>query len=548
MDDNKTLEAALVYYDRGYSIFPCKQDKTPLIKWQSLQQHRASRQQITDWWTDKKDRPIAIVTGKISGIVVVDVDDVDIGFKNLKQYISPTIKTPMSKTPTGGYHLYFLCPKITVRNNARLIPGCDFRGNGGYIIAVPSFCQYEKNGKNIAGSYEWVDESGIDDVEMIDLPDAYLNFISDTGKSLQKYQPETKGILTEGRRDDDLFHIANSLVKGKCHPDITEHVLRLIADSCVPPYLQQDVQTKIKSAMERAERKNRNLAEELREWIKSLPGHFIITDFYRHVGITEKEHKNAVSAEAIRLQKNGTIKHVGNRRGEYIVVDAEETVMDWRAADDIEYPILFPLGIHNLAKIYAGNIIIIAGASNTGKTSFLLETVRLNQKKHEIVYFNSEMGASELRVRLQLFSDVIEVKDWSFVAVERSQDFGSVIRPDAINIIDFMEIYDNFWAIGEWIKDIHEKLDKGIAIIAIQKRASTKNYKQDYGRGGEFSLDKSRLYVAMDNGFIKIVKAKAWKDHNKNPNGLTRRFNIISGWKFVAKTEWEKEKEDLYKS
>ena len=183
MDDNKTLEAALAYYDRGFSVFPCKQDKTPLIKWQSLQQHRASRQQIINWWTNKKDRPIAIVTGKISGVVVVDVDDVDIGFTNLGQYISPTIKTPMSKTPTGGYHLYFLCPKITVRNNARLIPGCDFRGNGGYVIAVPSFCQYEKNGKSIAGSYEWVDKSGIEDVKMVDLPDAYLDFIADTDKS-----------------------------------------------------------------------------------------------------------------------------------------------------------------------------------------------------------------------------------------------------------------------------------------------------------------------------------------------------------------------------
>jgi len=45
---------------------------------------------------------------------------------------------------------------------------------------------------------------------------------------------------------------------------------------------------------------------------------------------------------------------------------------------------------------------------------------------------------------------------------------------------------------------------------------------------------------------LKIVKAKIWRRHDRNPNGLSRSFKIVSGWKFLPNDEWRDEKERQY--
>ncbi len=39
-------------------------------------------------------------------------------------------------------------------------------------------------------------------------------------------------------------------------------------------------------------------------------------------------------------------------------------------------------------------------------------------------------------------------------------------------------------------------------------------------------------------GRIEIIKAKIWRNHDVNPNGMIRNFNLIGGWKFVPKDDW----------
>jgi len=78
-----------------------------------------------------------------------------------------------------------------------------------------------------------------------------------------------------------------------------------------------------------------------------------------------------------------------------------------------------------------------------------------------------------------------------------------------------------------FIKDIYDRLNKGVCIIALQK-----NPDKDFGLGGQRSIEKSRLYLAMDPGKIKIVKAKNWRTH-ENPNGLKTDFKLLGGCKFV---------------
>ena len=152
--DNVKLQAALQYQKAGFSVIPVKPNKKPYIKWQKYQKEKASENQIKKWWQRWPEANPAIVTGEISGVDVVDVDN-EAGWKALNEFLIDSLITPISKTPAGGYHVYFK-HQAGLSNGVRIIEGCDLRTNGGYVLAPPSRAEYEKNGKHIRGDYQWL--------------------------------------------------------------------------------------------------------------------------------------------------------------------------------------------------------------------------------------------------------------------------------------------------------------------------------------------------------------------------------------------------------
>ena len=91
------------------------------------------------------------------------------------------------------------------------------------------------------------------------------------------------------------------------------------------------------------------------------------------------------------------------------------------------------------------------------------------------------------------FENLVE-DAWDHVKFyDRSSNFADVIRPNGLNIIDFLEITTDFFLIEEQIRKIHDKLDKGVAVICLQKKKGA-----EMGRGAEFSLEKPRIYFSLD--------------------------------------------------
>ena len=98
---------------------------------------------------------IGIVTGAISGIVVVDVDS-----EAARRWAAAKLPyTPwQARTGRGGYHLFYRHPGGTVRNRAKLETGrgkldLDIRADGGYIVAAPSL---HANGERYRLSGDWL--------------------------------------------------------------------------------------------------------------------------------------------------------------------------------------------------------------------------------------------------------------------------------------------------------------------------------------------------------------------------------------------------------
>jgi len=136
---------------RGWNVIPVRPDKRPAISsWKQFQRERVSVAQVKEWARKLRPKAWAVVTGKISSVVVLDFDG-DQG--------NATLRTlgfaPHVRTGSGGHHVYFEHPGGRVptvsgsakHELARLYPGLDIRADGGYAIFT---------GANEAGEYEWL--------------------------------------------------------------------------------------------------------------------------------------------------------------------------------------------------------------------------------------------------------------------------------------------------------------------------------------------------------------------------------------------------------
>ena len=524
---------ALEYLNRWkFSVIPLKPDKRPLIKWEEFQKKYPTKDDINRWWVKYPNSLIGIITGKISGIVVVDVDtkEIPLFIQKMRYETIPTVETPR------GFHFYFKYREgitNTVNVGGKKI---DIRGEGGYVVAPPSKIDVDKQYRWINGLYKGLPEFPI---EILSQSETVSEKSPSTGL-------EPTEVFIEGRRDNDLFHTANLLIKNGMEEAQVKDVISRLATTCDPPFSQKEAETKVESAIKRAMKKERSLAQETENWISVTEGYFSVTDIQRALHIVTPEEKNNLRQIVHRLKKRDMIESYGQKHDTYRLIERECTPMDWENAPIDEVPLKFPLELEEYVKIYPKNIIVIAGESNAGKTSWALEFIRLNQDKHTIHYFNSEMGETELKIRLGLFQNV---KEWKFNAWERGDNFEDVIYPDSINIVDYIDVTEDFARIGTPIKRIHEKLNKGIAILMIQKNPDRYDIKRgewiatDYGVGGAKSIGKSRLYLSMGHGKIKVVKAKGWRGTD-NPNGMIREFKLYSGWQFEGVSYWGKPTKD----
>jgi hypothetical protein len=135
-------EAVQDYIRRGWSIIPIRPgDKRPLVRWEEFQHRRPGAAEKRDWFRTWPDAGIAIVTGMVSGLVVLDVDvrhGGDVALEQLEREHGRLPTTVECRTGGGGRHLYFAHPGGLVRNTVGLAPGIDIRADGGYVVAPPS--------------------------------------------------------------------------------------------------------------------------------------------------------------------------------------------------------------------------------------------------------------------------------------------------------------------------------------------------------------------------------------------------------------------------
>ncbi len=184
------LEHALSYLRRGWVVIPahtatngicsCQnlqcsdQGKHPRVAWKLYQKVRPTEAQVRSWWGQWPDANIAIVTGPLSNLVVIDVDPRHGGDESITEWEPDLPDSPRSLTGGGGEHRLYSHPGVEVRTVADMLPGVDMRGDSGIIIAPPSV---HSSGR----SYEWDTSAHPDD--LLELPALPL-FVAEASRNV----------------------------------------------------------------------------------------------------------------------------------------------------------------------------------------------------------------------------------------------------------------------------------------------------------------------------------------------------------------------------
>ena len=144
--------AALHYCRLGWSIVPAAAEgKRALVSWKRWQSQAPDEELVERWWTRWPKANIAVITGRLSGVVVIDVDPRhggDRALALLEQEHGDLPWTAVVETPSGGTHLYLAHPGYGIPNSAgRVGPGVDIRGDRGLALLPPS--------RRALGGYRW---------------------------------------------------------------------------------------------------------------------------------------------------------------------------------------------------------------------------------------------------------------------------------------------------------------------------------------------------------------------------------------------------------
>lgn len=243
MDHESRRSAALGYAKRGWSVVPLRaREKLPLVPWQEYQSRRAAEHEIERWLARWPDANLGIVTGTVSGIVVIDVDPRHGGAESLARLElanAPLPPTVEACSGGGGRHLYFEAPPTELRSRAGVAPGIDLRAEGALVVAPPSV-------HPSGGIYRW--REGCDPAALAPaaLPQWLLARLAGPGAKrghpLVYWRELVAAGIPEGQRNSTIASLAGHLLWHGVDPRVTlELLLAWNRVRCRPPLDDREV-------------------------------------------------------------------------------------------------------------------------------------------------------------------------------------------------------------------------------------------------------------------------------------------------------------------
>ena len=225
------------YVDSGWSVLPVKpEEKRPyMTNWLQYTKSKAPMEMVENWFRSLSGAGVGAVTGKISNMIVLDVES----------WCKTPIEDLLKKYPTqmvarsgsGGYHLYYQYPAgvSKVANRVGIFDGADLRADGGFIVLPPTV---HPNGNR----YEWIKKGPLGA-----FPKALLDLESKPTIQNEGWIVEALRGVSEGGRNDTCARLAGYFFKKGMTSDIVEALLLDWNERNDPPMPLKELRTTLKS-------------------------------------------------------------------------------------------------------------------------------------------------------------------------------------------------------------------------------------------------------------------------------------------------------------
>ena len=248
------------------------------------------------------------------------------------------------------------------------------------------------------------------------------------------------------------------------------------------------------------------------------------------------------------LKESRVVKPSGYRDGYYSKIVPVKSIRKWgdNEADvyDLRWPQTHQQGenpseleyegfpFEDLIQVSPGDLVVIAGVSNAGKSALANNILGENLNKECVLMGNEFANADEevtskFKRRLQRMSWAEWTNgdgEFNFSLIPAVSDFEDYIQKDKLNIIDWIMLGDKFWEIAELHFRMKSRIGKGL-IVAVQQKTRGK----EFADGGEWSERLADVYFSIDfhgKGESRLTVGKV-KEPKAQVTGRSWAFSIV---------------------
>jgi replicative DNA helicase len=461
-----TKEIALSYLNQGLSVIPVKspqmvnpdatekqridQCKIPLIAWKEYQNRLPTEEEVCQWFDEYPDANIGIVTGKVSDLVVFDLDsDHAVEFADENGGFPDTPKVKTGK----GYHVYMRHPGFEIRNSVNKKLDIDIRADGGFVVAPPSV---HGNGHH----YIW--ESGFS-ISEID-PAGCEPWMIDYLKGIAEHAPSKK---TDERRPERV-----EVGKFGSNSESNTIYAELLKNGCTEG-MRNDSAAKLAGHWLAKGLPEEETWELLQQWnSKNQPP------------IDTSELRKTF--ESVRKLHNQNAKPASDEK-EIDLFDLLDTPEKVTAEYDESY-VRIPFSLKQLSNLegklngglVGGRLYVLGGIPSAGKTvvaNNIADNVCLHS--HPVLFFSYDDGRMELRYRTySRFSD-FDIENFNQKQATKT-DLEAICKNRAVSRINANKyVVQHMIQVDDWPKIIDKIVKRHgkapVIIVDYLRKLRTKN-------------------------------------------------------------------------
>jgi hypothetical protein len=301
-----------------------------------------------------------------------------------------------------------------------------------------------------------------------------------------------------------------------------------------------------------------HLSDKLRDFLQTCEGRDVDLNYLRrelHIDPNSPADTNLRTLLSVNLVKDKIVRPSGKRDGIYRVIHQVKPVSVFGVTRErkppfnlhfpMDYDTHMPMEIGDKVIIREGDLVLISGVSNLGKTALCLNFCGENIEYSPVLMGNeyTTPDGEPMPRFLNRLDDMNWIKWYDdngdkFTLLPVRDDYAEHIIKDKINIIDWINIESGeHYMIGTILDGIKRQLGKGVGIIAIQKAEGALA-----GRGGQFTKDFADCELLIDKlgeseTLLTVGKVKEYSSHII---GKTYGFGISKGCRIINFREVKK--------